>query len=720
MLSDKTLSKEIPLSSDILFKLSSELVQLIDEIEICEQVINRLHNSLGYDYVALFLIDKTTKVRNLIASAGFEKPITPLLPGQGLSEKPFIDGKLQYTPDVTKEERYFYRFGGSEVDVPIWVDNKVLGVIVAESKKKNAFMKHDFELLTAVTQITGLAIEKSRIFSNERHRVETLEALGLTMTEITGVRDLNKLLEKIVQRAVALIGATGGELGLIDDENKEINIVVSHNLDKDYVGTKQKIDEGLMGLVSSTRKPEFIENYLEWSEKIDNYESIYSTFGVPLMIGDELLGIFTTVTSDHDKQFDTDDLKILSMFAQQGALAIDSTRLYEKSLQENQERKLLLIEVQKQKEYYETLLVNSPVAIVTADINGIVLSWNPRAELLFGYSIEETVGKPIDGLLGNHPDLRKEAEQYTKEVISAGQVMVTTKRTRKDGSLVDVELLALPIKILNETLGFIAIYVDISELKTIERELRYRNETMAQQLILAGEIQSSFITRNIPELPGWQISANLIPARETSGDFYDIHLLDNGNLAILIADVVGKGVGAALFMSFCWSLFRMFSNEYSDNPSKLFFETNQYILNETEINQFVTAIYANLDPRTGELTISNAGHCPLYHITGNDPKEIIKYPASGLPIGVEKHHRWKNNKIHLQSNDLIVFYTDGIIEAENKRGGFFGEKKLEECVLKYHFDSASDASKMIIQDITEHVEGAANRDDIALITLLKE
>ena len=76
--------------------------------------------------------------------------------------------------------------------------------------------------------------------------------------------------------------------------------------------------------------------------------------------------------------------------------------------------------------------------------------------------------------------------------------------------------------------------------------------------------------------------------------------------------------------------------------------------------------------------------------------------------------------IYLNEHHTLLFYTDGIIEAENKRGGFFGEKKLEECVLKYHFDSASDASKMIIQDITEHVEGAANRDDIALITLFKE
>ena len=75
--------------------------------------------------------------------------------------------------------------------------------------------------------------------------------------------------------------------------------------------------------------------------------------------------------------------------------------------------------IQKQKEYFETLLVNSPVAIVTADINGIVLSWNPRAELLFGYSSEETVGKSLDEIVGNHPEIRKEAEKFSKNRIAS-------------------------------------------------------------------------------------------------------------------------------------------------------------------------------------------------------------------------------------------------------------------------------------------------------------
>ena len=122
----------------------------------------------------------------------------------------------------------------------------------------------------------------------------------------------------------------------------------------------------------------------------------------------------------------------------------------------------------------------------------------------------------------------------------------------------------------------------------------------------------------------------------------------------------------------------------------------------------------------GEITLCNAGHSPLYHIAGNDPKEITKYPASGFPIGVEKNHQWKNYTIQLQANDLLVFYTDGIIEAVNKNGDMFGENKLEDCILRNHFDSASDASQMIIQSICDHVEGADNRDDIAIISLLRE
>ncbi|MEJ2511209.1 MAG: SpoIIE family protein phosphatase [Anaerolineales bacterium] len=719
----KQLPYEVPLLADVLFKLSAELVGLIGQKDICSQVSFRLNKSLGYDFVAIFLIDETTQIRHLIASAGFENPVTPLCPGQGLSERPFFNGKLQYTPDVTKDERYFYGSGGSEVDVPIWIGEKVIGVIIAESKQKNAFSQRDFDLLTAVSQITGLALEKSRLFSQEHKRVETLKALGLTMTELTAVKDLNKLLRTIVVRAVDLIGGTGGQLAMFNEEAQDITILVCYNLEKDYVGSVQKVGEGLMGLVARTRKAKILDNYMEWSGRMESYTSvtsIYASVAVPLLIGDKLLGVFTTITSNKSQKFDQDDLYILNMFAQQAALAIESTRLYEKSEFENRERKRLYNEVLRQKEYYEALLINSPAAIVTGDLDGNIVTWNPMAEKLFGYNSEEVVGKPLNDFVANHPDIRKEADRYTKEVITVGQVMTTTKRTRRDGTFVDVELLALPVKVLEELFGFIAIYHDISELKQIERELRTKNEIMSHQLVLAGEIQSSFLPKSLPKFDGWQISAMIKPALETSGDFYDIRVLPNGNMVILIADVIDKGVGAALFMTLCWSLFRFFGDEFPGDPSRVFYELNQYILNQTQINQFVTAFYGILDPKTGEIVFSNAGHCPMYLIRDDDLLDIRRFKTKGFPLCIENNVQWEQENIVLHPGEMILLYTDGIIEAENDQGEFFGEENLVQSLPKYNASTAFDTSKNIIKNLETFVGKNTSFDDIAIIAIKRE
>ena len=714
---------EVPLLADVLFKLSAELVGLIDEKDICRQVSFRLNKSLGYDFVAIFLIDETTQIRHLIASAGFENPVTPLYPGQGVSERPFFNGKLQYTPDVTKDERYFYGSGGSEVDVPIWIGDKVIGVIIAENQQKEAFSQGDFDLLTAISQITGLALEKSRLFSQEHKRVETLKALGLTMTELTAVKDLNKLLRTIVVRAVDLIGGTGGQLGMYKEDTQDITIVVCYNLEKDFMGSVQKVGEGLMGLVAQTREAIILDNYMDWPGNMESYTSvtsIYASIAIPLMIGDKLLGVFTTITSDKHQKFDEDDLYILNMFAQQAALAVESTRLYEKSEYENRERKRLYNEVLRQKEYYEALLTNSPAAIVTGDLDGNIVTWNPMAEKLFGYSSEEVIGKQLNDYVANHPDLRKEADRYTREVITAGQVMTTTKRTRRDGSFVDVELLALPVKVLEELVGFIAIYHDISELKQIERKLRTKNEIMSHQLVLAGEIQSSFLPKNLPKFEGWQISATIKPALETSGDFFDIRVLPDGNLVILIADVIDKGVGAALFMTFCWSLFRFFGDEYPGDPSRVFYEVNQYILNQTQINQFVTAFYGILNPKTGEIVFSNAGHCPMYLVRDDDLLDIRRFKTKGIPLGIENDNRWELENIVLHSGEMILLYTDGIIEAENDQGEFFGEENLVQSLPKYNASTAFKTSKKILKNLRTFVGKNTSFDDIAIIAIKRE
>jgi PAS domain S-box-containing protein len=142
------------------------------------------------------------------------------------------------------------------------------------------------------------------------------------------------------------------------------------------------------------------------------------------------------------------------------------------------ERKKFEEELQRQKEYYEALFLNTPAAVVTVDQEGTVISWNPAAERLFGYTQQEVIGENIDVLIANHDSIREEANTLSGQLTSPPfeHVHVFTKRIRKDGSLVDVEALGVPVIIGDRHLGFIGLYNDISELKQIEKELRRQKE----------------------------------------------------------------------------------------------------------------------------------------------------------------------------------------------------------------------------------------------------
>jgi len=133
-------------------------------------------------------------------------------------------------------------------------------------------------------------------------------------------------------------------------------------------------------------------------------------------------------------------------------------------------------EFRRQKDYFEALFINNPVAVLTSDLEGNIVSWNPAAEKLFGYTQDEVVGVNVDSVVANDESIRAEAVRYSEQTLELGHVEATTKRTRKDGSLVDVDLLSLPVIVAGEMVGYIAIYHDVTPLKETERELRRQKD----------------------------------------------------------------------------------------------------------------------------------------------------------------------------------------------------------------------------------------------------
>jgi len=246
------------------------------------------------------------------------------------------------------------------------------------------------------------------------------------------------------------------------------------------------------------------------------------------------------------------------------------------------------------------------------------------------------------------------------------------------------------------------------------------HESVSRELSLAGQIQANFLPATLPDVPGWQLAAMLKPARETSGDFYDLIHLPNGRLGILIADVTDKGMGAALFMALSRTLLRTYAVEYDTQPELALGATNRRILADTSAGLFVTVFYGVLDPSTGELTYSNAGHNPPYLLSARDGNTVQELDRTGVPLGILDGVTWDRRIVHLEPGDVLLLYTDGITEAQNEQEEFFDEDRLRAFVRASLGRSAQDIQDGIIAEVDAFVGDVPQSDDITLMVVARD
>ena len=224
-----------------------------------------------------------------------------------------------------------------------------------------------------------------------------------------------------------------------------------------------------MGHVARTHEPLLIPNYLEWAERSAQYAEVdfHAVMVAPLLIAGRLVGAIAFMDRDPNRRFGDDDLRLLNLFAPQAAIAIENARLFTAA--------------QEQRQYFAELVSNSPVAIVTLDVHHNVVACNPAFEKMYGYLESEVIGRNLDDFITTETT-RSEAVGYTEQALASRPVQVISRRRRKDGSLVDVEVLGVPVVVNGRRVGLMALYHDITELLRARGEAEAANSAKSQFL----------------------------------------------------------------------------------------------------------------------------------------------------------------------------------------------------------------------------------------------
>lgn len=251
-------------------------------------------------------------------------------------------------------------------------------------------------------------------------------------------------------------------------------------------------------------------------------------------------------------------------------------------------------------------------------------------------------------------------------------------------------------------------------------ELIEEYSEVAEERTLAGQIQSTFLPEATPSLQGWEITANLLPAREISGDFYDFVQLPDDRIALVIADVTNKGMGAALFMALSRTLVRTYAMQHPQDPHLVLQDVNRRILADTHGGPYVTLLYVVIDPANGNLKYASAGHPPGYVLRYSAANELDDLPRTGPPLGAYEEATWESGDLTLAPGDVLLLYTDGIPEAQNAAREFFGAEQLEAAVLENRNRPVGIAVQSLLNRVQQFAGDASRSDDITVIGVARD
>jgi len=563
------------------------------------------------------------------------------------------------------------------------------------------------------------------------------ESLLLDVADVLATSlDLDTTLRRVAEVVRKVIDYEIFAILLLNEKTQELRFRFQIGYPPEFADrTRIKVGQGVTGIAAQSRQPVLINDVREDARYIEAVPNVCSELAIPLITKNRVIGVID-IEAREPKTFTEEHLRILTLVASRMAAGIENAQLYTRTTK--QARILLLLnEIAREltsilnldellgrvAELVRRLIDYQMFSILLLDSTGEVLQH--RFSLRFNENIhlkhEIPLGRGIVGIAAQNkqavlvPDVSKDPRYIQANPETKSELAVPLIYKSKVVGVLDLEHTRRGFftEDHQRTMTTLAAQIAIAlENARLYEEIERQERRLERDLSLARELQGRLLPQSSPKLAHLDVAAKFVPARAIGGDLYDFIPYSMSRLGIVIGDVSGKGAPAAIYAALVSGILRSHA-PIEPAPAEMLSAVNLSLAERRIEGQFVSIIYAVWDDAQRSLTVSNSGlPRPIYVHGGKN--EVIE--VTGLPLGLFDEAEYDELQFRMKPGDMFVFFSDGILDARNRKGDLFGRGRVEKIVSDCSGDPAT-CVDAIFKAVAEHSAGVETFDDQTVVAI---
>lgn len=552
--------------------------------------------------------------------------------------------------------------------------------------------------------------------------------------------DLNTLMHRVADLVRAVIDYRIFAILLINDRNHELRMRFQTGHTPEVERSRVKPGRGVVGQAALHRTSILVEDVAKYEHYISANPNVRSELAVPLILKNKVIGVID-IESEFPAFFTHEHQRLLELVASRMAVAVENARLYTRVSRQAQTL-TLLNEISR--EFTSILDLDDLLERIGQLLKRVIdfqmftiLLWNERNDQ-FEHRFSSRYGERVQrernvllgqGLIGTAaelrepilaPDVRKDPRYIEANPEVRSELSVPLIYKGKVIGVIDLE--HTRVNYYNEdhqrTLSTLAAQVAISIANArLYQRIHEEEQRMERDLDMARQVQLRLLPSAPPKPERAEIAAKFLPARSIGGDVYDFLDYGPGRTALAVGDVSGKAAPAALYAALVSGILRSLAPQHL-SPAAMLAALNDQLQERKLDSQYVTMLMAVWDDSNQTLQIANAGSVQPVFVTNtaNGP-DVRTIQAEGFPLGLFPNAEYEEFTISTQPGDLIVFFSDGIVDAVNAEGEMFGDERLHSVLKCECHDNAQATVDGILDAVTKFQSGTDHFDDETVVVL---